>query len=84
MSKSKEVKPNKAKETVKNTFETTSRVVRNAEQLVIATALMIITVFSYTHLKTVTNDIWYYMVLASVVIVGLVAFTQFVKFLNRN
>ncbi|MCA9345762.1 hypothetical protein KC871_04080 [Candidatus Saccharibacteria bacterium] len=77
-------KPNKVKAKVSETVQTTSRIVKNAEQLVIATALLTTTVFAYTQLDTITNDVWYFLVLGSVIIVGLVAFTQLVKFLNRN
>ena len=78
-----EKKPNKIKAKAGETVETTSRIVKNTEQLVIASALLITTVFAFTQLDTVTNQIWYYMVLGSVIIVGLVAFTQLAKFLNR-
>lgn len=80
----KEKKPSKIKAKAGETVQTTSRIVRNAEQLVIATALLITTVFAYTQLDTVSNKAWYYTVLGSVIIVGLVAFTQLVKFLNRK
>jgi hypothetical protein len=79
-----EKKPNKVKKTVTETVTSTATIVRNAEQLVIATALLITTVFAYTQLDTVSNKAWYYTVLGSVIIVGLVAFTQLAKFLNRK
>jgi hypothetical protein len=80
----KEKKPNVVKIKTAETVKTTARITKNIEQLVIASALLITTVFSFTQLKTVTNQIWYYMVLGSVIIVGLVAFTQLVRFLNRD
>lgn len=79
-----EKKPSKVKKTVSETVSTTATIVRNAEQLVIASALLITTVFAYTQLDTVTNQVWYYMVLASVAIVGLIAFVQLVKFLKQR
>lgn len=80
----KEKQPSRIKAKVGETVSTTTRVVKNAERLVIAIALLITTVFAYTQLSTISNEAWYYTVLASVIIVGLVAFTQFVKFLNRG
>jgi exo-beta-1,3-glucanase (GH17 family) len=79
-----EKKPSKVKAKVTETVVTTGTIVRNAEQLVVASALLITTVFAYTQLTTVTNQVWYYMVLGSVIIVGLLAFSQLVKFLNRR
>ena len=79
-----EKKPSKVKKTVSETVTTTATIVKNAEQLVIASALLITTVFAYTQLDTVTNQVWYYMVLASVAIVGLIAFVQLVKFLKQR
>jgi hypothetical protein len=79
-----EKKENKVKAKVTETVVTTATIVKNAEQLVVASALLITTVFAYTQLETVTNDVWYYMVLGSVIIVGLLAFSQLVKFLNRK
>ena len=78
-----EKKPSKVKAKVTETATSTAKILRNTEQLVVASALLITTVFSYTQLTTVTNQVWYYMILASVIIVGLLAFSQLVKFLNR-
>ncbi len=79
-----EKKENKVKARVTETVVTTATIVRNAEQLVVASALLITTVFAYTQLETVSNRVWYYTVLGSVIIVGLLAFSQLVKFLNRK
>lgn len=87
MSKSKEVKepkPNKAKETVKNTVSTTARVVKNAEQLIQSIALLVVAVFAYTEAKTITNDIWYYIVMFALIVVGVRATYEFLKFLNKS
>ena len=74
----------KTKQTVTDTVKTTARIVKNAEQLTIATALLVTTVFAFTQTKDITNQVWKYTVVASLVIVGLLAFSQLVKFLNRD
>lgn len=79
-----EKKPSKVKKTVSETVSTTATIISNAEQLVIASALLINTVATYRYLESITNDVWRVAVTASVVIVGLIAFTQFVKFLKRK
>ncbi len=79
-----EKKPNKVKAKVTETVTTTATIVKNAEQLVIATALLIVTVFAYTESKAITNDVWFFAVTASVAIVGVMAFWQFVTFLKRK
>jgi hypothetical protein len=87
MSKSKEVKehkPNKAKETVKNTVSTTARVVKNAEHFVQAVSLLVLAGFAYTQLKTVQSDVVYYTVLAALIVVGLRGAVEFISFLNKD
>ena len=84
MKEIKEKKPNAVKVKTVETVKTTARIVKNAEQLTIATALLLTTLAAYNYLKTITNDVYYYATLVSVIIVGLVAFSQFVKFLNRD
>jgi hypothetical protein len=87
MSKSKEVKevkPNKVKAKVTDTVSTVSRVVKNAEQLVQSIALLLITVFAYTQVKDVTNDVWYYTVMFSLAVVGVRATYEFLRFLAKD
>ncbi len=79
-----EKKPNKVKAKVTETVTTTATIVKNAEQLVVASALLITTLAAYNYLKVITNDVYYYATLASVIIVGLIAFWQFVTFLKRK
>ena len=82
MSKPKVVE--NTKHTVTESVKTTARIVKNLEQLTIGTALLVTTIFAYTQVDTITNQVWKYTVLASIVIVGLLAFTQLVRFLNRE
>lgn len=80
----KEKKPSKVKKTVSETVNTTARVVRNAEQLVQAVSLLVITVFAYTQVKEVNNDVWYFIVLASLAVVGVRATYEFLRFLAKD
>ena len=87
MSKSKEVKeskPNKVKAKVGETVSTTARVVKNAEQLVQSIALLVVAVFAYTEAKTISNDIWYYIVMFALIVVGVRATYEFLRFLNKS
>ena len=80
----KEKKPSKVKKTVSDTVNTTARVVKNTEILVQAIALLVVTIFSYTQLSEVSNQIWYYTILASLIVVGLRASVELVKFLSKE
>ena len=79
-----EKKPSKVKETVKNTVGTTSRVVRNGEHFVQAVALLVLAGFAYSQLEEVSNDVLYYAVLASLIIVGLRGSYEVIRFLNKE
>lgn len=80
----KEKKPSKVKKTVSETVLTTGRVMKNTEILVQAIALLVVTIFSYTQLSEVSNQIWYYTILASLIVVGLRASVELVKFLSKE
>jgi hypothetical protein len=80
----KEKKPNKVKATMTLTVSTTARVLKNTEVLVQAIALLVVTIFSYTQLSEVSNQIWYYTILASLIVVGLRASVELVKFLSKE
>lgn len=80
----KESKPSKVKAKVSETVSTTSRVVKNAEHFVQSVALLVLAAFTYTELKTVTNDALYYTVLASLIVVGLRGAVEFISFLNKE
>jgi hypothetical protein len=77
-------KENKVKKTVSETVLTTGRVMKNTEILVQAIALLVVTIFSYTQLSEVSNQIWYYTILASLIVVGLRASVELVKFLSKE
>ena len=80
----KEEKPNKVKKTVSETVNTTGRVVRNGEHFVQAVALLVLAGFAYTQVKEVANDVLYFAVLASLIVVGLRGAVEFVSFLNKE
>ena len=80
----KEKKPNKVKAKATETVQTTGRVVKNAEQLVVAISLLIVTINAYQYTETITNQVWYYTSLLGVIVVGLMAFWQLVKYLNKG
>lgn len=87
MSKSKEVNVKRSenvKRKVSDSVSTVSRVVKNAEQLVQAVSLLVITVFAYTQVKEVNNDVWYFIVLASLAVVGVRATYEFLRFLAKD
>ena len=65
-------------------IKTLATITKNLEQFALATALLITTVFAYTNLKTVTNKVWYFTVLGSLVIVGLFAFWRLVVFFKKE
>lgn len=79
-----EKKPNKVKKTVSETTKATGRVVRNGENFVQAVALLVLAGFAYVQVKDVTNDVLYFAVLASLIIVGLRGTYEVIKFLNKE
>lgn len=79
-----EKKPNKVKKTVTETVSTTARVVKNGEIFIQAVALLVLAGFAYFQLKEVTNDVLYYAVLASLIVVGLRGAVEFIGFLNKE
>ena len=80
----KEKKPSKVKKTVSETVNTTARVVKNAEHFVQAVALLVLAGFAYIQVKDVTNDVLYFAVLASLIIVGLRGTYEVIRFLNKE
>ncbi len=80
----KEKKPSKVKKTVSGTVSTTARVVKNGEIFIQAVALLVLAGFAYFQLKEVTNDVLYYAVLASLIVVGLRGAVEFIGFLNKE
>lgn len=80
----KEKKPSKVKKTVSETVSTTARVVKNAEHFVQAVALLVLAGFAYIQVKEVTNDVLYFAVLASLIIVGLRGTYEVIRFLNKE
>lgn len=84
MKEVKENKPNKAKAKVAETTKATGRVIKNAETFVQAVALLTLAGFAYVQLKTVENDVLYYAVLASLIVVGLRGAVEVIKFLNKE
>jgi len=79
-----EKKPNKVKAKVGDTVNTTARVIKNGEIFLQAVALLVLAGFAYFQLKEVTNDVLYYSVLASLIVVGLRGAVEFVGFLNKE
>lgn len=80
----KEKKPSKVKAKAAETVQTTGRVVRNGENFVQAVALLILAGFAYVQVKEVTNDVLYFAVLASLIIVGLRGSYEIIRFLNKE
>ena len=79
-----EKKPNKVKAKATETVQTTGRVVKNAENFVQAVSLLVLAGFAYSQLKEVSNDVLYYAVLASLIIVGLRGSYEVIRFLNKE
>lgn len=77
-------KTTKAKTKVTKTTQATARVVKNGEMFVQAVALLVLAGFAYFQLKEVTNDVLYYAVLASLIVVGLRGSVEFITFLNKE
>lgn len=77
-------KPNKVKIKATETVQTTGRVVKNAEHFIQAVSLLVLAGFAYFQLKEVTNDVLYYAVLASLIVVGLRGAVEFIGFLNKE
>lgn len=73
------------KDKAKQAKDNTTNVLRNAEQLAQASALLIVAGFSYWALGQLDlPKLAYYTVLGALVIIGLRGAVEFVKFLNRK
>ena len=84
MSKEKTEDKITIKEKAATSVKTVAVITKNLEQFALATALLITTVFAYTNIKDITNRVWYFTVLGSLVIVGLFAFWRLVVFFKKE
>lgn len=75
----------KTKQKVTETVNTTKRVVENAEKFVQAIALLVLVGFSYSNLHKVNlSEAYQWVITGALVIVGLRAFVELVKFLDTE
>lgn len=72
------------KEKVRNGLSTTRRVALNAEQFIIASALLTVVAWGYYSLHQVkVGEVYQWLITGALVIVGLRAAVELVRFLDR-
>lgn len=75
----------KVKEQAKKTADTATRVVKNGEQFVQATALAVLCVKVINDIRTEQLDkVWVYVLSAAVAVTALRAFVEYIKFLDKK
>ena len=85
MKEIKEKKPSAVKVKTVETVKTTARIVKNAEYLVQAIALIIVSVFAvYAAKKLNLPTFGYYTVIGSAAVIGLRGSYEFIRFLNKG
>lgn len=75
----------KITETTDDTINTAKRVLNNGEKLFQASALAVLTVFSIYAIRIITlNETVRWVIAISIAVVGLRAFVEYFKFLNKG